>query len=184
MWSFSMCLFHHFAGRSWAVALLGTFAAYAATAPPLSLEGLIDRSPLIVEGSVTNSWTAWDSHHRYIWTHHEVRVNHAIRGSGATVTVSEPGGSLDGVNQAFSGSIGYYPNEHVVLFLFRTPIGYWRTTGGGLGKFTVQSDGRVHSAITDVKTPIARRKGSDLTASEFRTLVGSLAHSRVADEIR
>jgi hypothetical protein len=170
--------------RSLAAALLGAFAACAATAPSLSLEGLIDRSPLIVEGSVTNSWTAWDSQHRYIWTHHEVRVNHAMRGSGATVTVSEPGGSLDGVNQAFSGSIGYSPDEHVVLFLFRTPIGYWRTTGGGLGKFTVQNDGRVHSAVAGVKMAGARRNGSDLTASEFRSLVGSLAHSRAADEIR
>jgi hypothetical protein len=179
-----MLLLRRATERSLAAALLGAFCACAATAPALSLEGLVDRSPLIVEGSVTNSWTAWDSHHRYIWTHHEVRVIHAMRGSGATVTVSEPGGSLDGVNQAFSGSTSYFPNEHVVLFLFRTPIGYWRTTGGGLGKFTVQSNGRVHSAFAEVKTAGTRRNSSDLTASEFSTLVGSLALSRAADEIR
>lgn len=179
-------------------AALTASMAYAAIAPRLSLETMIDRSPVIVEGHVTKSWTAWDSAHRYIWTHYELRVADALRGSSSNLTVSEPGGSLDGVNQGFSGSVGYAPGEHVVLFLFRTPAGYWRTTGGAQGKVTVRGNGRVHvdqegtaplDSHSDRRLPVtesAHELGSvdNLAVYEFKTLVRSLAHSRAGAEVR
>ena len=180
----SMRLLRLVAGRSLAVSVLVAFAARAAVAPPLSLEAVTDRSPLIVEGHVAHSWAAWDPHHRYIWTHYEVQVSDAMRGSVATVTVSEPGGSIDGINQAFSGSIGYSPGEHVVLFLFRTPIGYWRTTGGSQGKFTVRNNGLVHSELKRGGVTAAGSGAPEIPLSEFRSLVHSLARARAAQEVR
>jgi hypothetical protein len=35
--------------------------------------------------------------------------------------------------------------EDAVLFLYRTPIGYWRTVGGPQGKYTVSAQGRVRT---------------------------------------
>lgn len=174
-----------------ALALI-TASAPAAIAPRLSLESMIDRSPLIVEGHVTRSWTQWDPAHQYIWTHYEIQVADALRGSVSTLTVSEPGGSLDGVHQGFSGSLGYVSGEHVVLFLFRTPVGYWRTTGGAQGKVTVLGNGRVHiqtgaTAAVDHHADRAVHgldTVNNLAVSDFKSLVRSLAHSRAALEAR
>lgn len=151
--------------------------ASAAMAPRLSLEGLIDRSTVIIEGHVTRSWIAWDSGHRYIWTHYEIGVEDNIRGSGSTITISEPGGSLDGVNEGFSGSVGYASGEHVMLFLFRTPIGYWRTTGGAQGKLTISADGRIHGAPGNTEPGLR-------DVSAFKSLIRSMARSRAANEVR
>ena len=121
--------------------LIGVFAclaAQAAIAPSLGLEQLIDGSEIIVHGRVARSWSAWDGDHKYVWTHHEIEVIDPIRGSGgAAVVVSEPGGKLDGIEMRFSGVSQYAAGEEVVLFLYRTPIGYLRTVGNGQGKYNV-----------------------------------------------
>jgi len=135
--------------RCWVAATLALVLGgvlSAAVYPRYTAEELAERSQMIVQGNVVRSWTAWDSEHKYVWTHYEVSVTDAIRGPrSGSITVSEPGGSLDGIHQQFSGSIPYAPGESAVLFLYQTPIGYWRAVGGPQGKFTVEPDGRVRS---------------------------------------
>lgn len=166
------------------------FLAPAAVAPRLSLVSLIDRSPLIVEGRVIRSSVAWDPAHQYIWTHYDIAVTDSIRGANSGVTVSEPGGTLDGVNQRFGGSLHYDIGEHVVLFLFRTPVGYWRTTGGSQGKFAVAGGSRVRQVAAETAMPTARAESNqDLMSGEpnladFKSLVRSLARARTAVEVR
>jgi hypothetical protein len=134
---------------------------HGALVAPISLERLVEQSQIIVEGRVVRSWSTWDPKHKYIWTHHEVQVSDDIRGAGrATAVVSEPGGSLGGVHQLVTGALPYAKGENVVLFLYRTPIGYWRTTGGGQGKFMVCPDGRVHAAMQGLQIADARRTPS------------------------
>jgi hypothetical protein len=107
---------------------------FGAVPPRYTLEELPAHSEFIVHGRIAASRVAWDAKHKYIWTHYDVAVIENIRGGLAAITVSEPGGSLDGVNQQFSGAVAYTAGEEVVLFLYRTPIGYLRTTGGPQGK--------------------------------------------------
>ncbi len=176
------------AGIQLAVTLF-VVTASAAVSPRLSFDQMVDRSPVIIEARVVGSRTAWDPAHKYIWTHYELQVTDTIRGSSAVTVVSEPGGSLDGVNQAFSGSLGYSPGEHVFLFLFRTPLGYWRTTGGSQGKVMVGEDGRIHSdignpdATVEAHLPQASPR-EPIGVSAFKSLVRSLAQSRAANETR
>ena len=121
-------------------------ASYAAVMPRVTAESLTAQSERIVRGQVVRSWTAWDSEHKYIWTHYQVAVGETVRGPHVpTVTVSEPGGSLDGVNMQTSGTLPFAAGEDAVLFLYQTPIGYWRTVGGPQGKFTVSAHGRVRT---------------------------------------
>src|SRR3954452_6393568 len=108
----------------------------AALVPATSLEALVARSPLIVEGRIGTSWMSWDPSRRHIWTHYRVEPIKTVRGSGEGVVVSEPGGRIGEVEETVSGSVPYAAGEHVFLFLFRTLIGYWRTTGGSQGKLT------------------------------------------------
>jgi len=121
-------------------------AAQATLVPALSLRGLIDQSEIIVHGRVTRSWTAWDSEHKYIWTHSRLEILDRVKGNpGSSVTVSEPGGSLDGVNMSISGAPDYGIGETAIVFLYRTPIGYLRATGFGQGKYTVTPEMRIHT---------------------------------------
>lgn len=120
--------------------LLIAFVGRAAVMPRYTLNELATHSETIVEGRITRAWTAWDSKHKYIWTHYEVQAAEFLKGAPSrTVVVSEPGGSIDGARQLFSGQVPYSPGEHVVLFLYRTPAGYFRTRGGLQGKIALQN---------------------------------------------
>ena len=111
----------------------------------VSLEAAVDQAEWIVSGDVVRNWCGWDSGHRFIWTHTEIAVREKWKGDpGSTVTVSEPGGIVDGMGLAVAGMVRYTPGEHVVVFLYRTPIGLIRTVGLAQGKLRVDSRGLVH----------------------------------------
>ena len=55
-------------------------AGQAAVVPSLSLEELIDQSQVIVQGRITRSWCAWDTGHKYIWTHHAMSCHRSDPG--------------------------------------------------------------------------------------------------------
>jgi hypothetical protein len=128
----------------------------------LSFEELVDTSDLIVSGRITRAWAAWDTNHKYIWTHYEVFVKSALKGApGSTVEMAEPGGALDGVVIGIAGTVVYTPGENVLVFLQRMPNGYLRTTGWGQGRFLVDANGRIHAdsilrglEIIDTRTPL------------------------------
>ena len=115
--------------------MLGVFACGATIVPRLSLEEMVARSETIVSGQVTRIWTAWDSRHRFIWTHSEILVSNVTKGSRSErIVVSEPGGVVDGFGMQIAGTPGYMPGEQVMVFLERMPNGYLRTARHGSGK--------------------------------------------------
>ena len=149
--------------------------AYAALVSSLSMQEMIGQSELIVHGRVIRSWAAWDSGHKYIWTHYRIEVIDPIRGNpGASVVASEPGGRVDGINMSASGAVEYRQGEETIVFLYRTPIGYFRATGLGQGKYTVASDGRVHANLKGLE--IVKRdpssRGVSLSTLDGLTLSG------------
>jgi hypothetical protein len=52
--------------------------------------------------------------------------------------VSEPGGIVGNLGMWIADMPRYKPGEEMVLFLYKTPIGYWRARGLGQGKFEVE----------------------------------------------
>jgi hypothetical protein len=118
----------------------------ASSSPRLSLEDLVSQSDTIVAGHVVRTWTAMDSENRFIWTHYEIKVDSTLKGQAeANVVVGEPGGTLKGVSLLVRGSTPYTLGEEVSVFLYRTPIGYLRTTNYGQGKFVISADRRIQS---------------------------------------
>jgi len=155
---------------------------HASTIQRLSFDALIDQSDLIVSGTITRSWTAWGSSHRYIWTHYEMAVSGAAKGTpGATVTISEPGGVLDGQGFAVGGAVVYQPGETVLVFLNRVPNGYLRTTGWAQGKCAIDQFGRLHGGVSlrDV-APATAKSG----ASSLEGLTLQQAFTRIAAHTR
>jgi hypothetical protein len=155
--------------------ILAAAACFASSYPKLSLNELVSQSETIVSGTVLSSSTAWDSEHRFIWTHTQIKINGTLKGkSQAVITVSEPGGTADGMTMQIPGATVYTPGENVHVFLYRTPLGYMRTTGYGQGKFAVSADGRVHADknLAGVETV------DGLTATEFRSRVANTIASQ------
>jgi hypothetical protein len=118
----------------------------ATSVPQLPLEALVSQSDAIVEGRVVRSWAAMDSENRFIWTHYEIKVGATLKGQAQpSVEIGEPGGTLNGVTLLVPGAAQYTVGEDVGVFLYRTPIGYLRTTNYGQGKFAISADGRIHT---------------------------------------
>jgi hypothetical protein len=160
----------------WGAALLSVFlpALSATTIPRLTFEQLTDASDVIASGKVTRSWAAWDSEHKYIWTHYELSVSDTAKGSrAATVEFAEPGGAIGSTVMVIAGTVSYGIGDEVVTFLSRMPNGYLRTTGWTQGKFRLDSAGRLHGSalvgaeMIDAKTPGA---GLSLTALDGMSL--------------
>ncbi len=145
----------------------------ATSVPRLTVEQLIDQSESIVSGQVVRSWSSWDRSYQFVWTHHEVTLQDAVKGElQGTVVVSEPGGTVDGKTMLIPGAVQFTTGEDVVLFLYRTPVGYLRTVGYGQGKYTLSRDRRIRSYGTQVE--LVAPAGPPGEAETATTLLGSL----------
>jgi hypothetical protein len=156
-----------------ATALLLCGAVCATLIPQLSFESLTDSSELIVFGRISRVWTAWDSEHKYIWTHYELGAAAAYKGAaGSTVEFAEPGGSVDGRVMVIEGAVTYAPGDQVLVFLSRMPNRYLRTTGWAQGKYEVDATGRLHAAAAISEGEYVQAGKTALSGSTLRTLDG------------
>jgi hypothetical protein len=109
---------------------------WGAVVPRLDFPQIVEQSERIVHAEILGSEVTQSGN--YLWTHYRVRVLDGIKGNPPTeITVSEPGGELNGIGMAVEGAVEYRAGEEVVLFLYRTPIGFWRASGYWQGKFDV-----------------------------------------------
>lgn len=158
------------------VFLLGISTLCTATSVPrMTAEELTEQSDTIVAGRVGRSWPSWDRSHQFVWTHHEVTLNDAIKGElHRSVVVSEPGGTVDGSTMIIPGAVQFTPGEDIVLFLYRTPVGYLRTVGYGQGKYRISRDGRIHSHGTDATfvSPAGVTAKAEIVGTPLETLEG------------
>jgi hypothetical protein len=161
--------------------LIGLSTAGATSVPSLSFEELTDRSEVVAAGKIDRAWADWDAEHKYIWTHYELKVSAALKGTpGATVILSEPGGLVDIQGMSIAGSVGYQAGEAVLVFLQRMPNGYLRTAGWSQGKFTVDESGRVHPSVLPGGLRTVDTKG-DTRSGNTATSLRSIDGMRVSD---
>lgn len=174
--------------------LLSTSPGWATLVPRLTVEQMVDESASVVEGTVVRKSAAWDSTHQFIWTHYEIKVTDVLKGLvGSTVTVSEPGGEVEGVHMSIAGVPTYQVGEEVVILLSPTEIGFFRTCGWGQGKFSVEtSDGQktvsapgFGAQIIDMPSKngeksvgTARKSLDGLSLGEFKSRLRELIQSR------
>ncbi|MFN2443479.1 MAG: hypothetical protein ABR517_12410, partial [Thermoanaerobaculia bacterium] len=126
-----------------ALIILICVPAMATTLVLASDERMVDRSDLVVVGTVTGTRAVETS--RGIWTLTDIVVEQTLKGTPEeTITVTEPGGSVDQRLTVVFGAPRYEAGERVLAFLVRDGKGAWRTTDMIAGKFTesVAEDGR------------------------------------------
>ena len=108
----------------------------------------------IVQGTVENTWTAWDDSHEVIFTYATVRVQRYFgEATGPdTLTVREVGGTVDGYTQEAIGFPAIRDRENVVLFLSRWDDGgaEYRIHAYNQGKFLVEHRGGMDVAVEDM----------------------------------
>jgi hypothetical protein len=108
----------------------------ATIVPRMAFEQIVSDSTKIVHGRVIDSRA--EEVDGIIWTHYRVQVLDSVKGTnGDILTVTEPGGELNGVGMIVQGASKFETGEEDVLFLYQTPLGFWRTTGWSQGKFDV-----------------------------------------------
>lgn len=141
--------------------------------PRLSFEQLTDGSDLILSGTITNTWAAWDAEHKYIWTHYNLAVDSVVKGSaGSSVEFAEPGGAVGNRVISIAGSVTYAVGDNMVVFLARMPNGYLRTAGWAQGKYSLDKNNRLHGAASLSSEPNSAVKTLDgVTLGELRQRV-------------
>ncbi len=145
-----------------ALAFVAFSPVYGTLVPRLSFEELVGQSEVVAHGRVASIRVAWDTDRENIWTHYEIVMDEALKGSpGLTVEIQEPGGELDGVRMEIIGAPHYQVGEEVVVFASRTPGGL-RTCGWGQGRFVVEGEPgqrRVRNDLGDIQLTAPSKAG-------------------------
>jgi hypothetical protein len=124
-----------------ALLLLATPSAEASRLIPRTLPELTAGSDLIFVGCCEAATPHWNADRSLILTGYRFRVLRAIKGSpGATITLDELGGVVNGVGMDVSGVPRYSVGEEALIFVHRTELGRWETYGALQGKFRVERD--------------------------------------------
>jgi len=109
---------------------------WSATLERLSLDEMITKSTSIVRGKVNSSWTAKTG--TIIYTHYQVQVSETLKGAAKnSVEVMVPGGTMNGMQQSFSGSPVLTAGDEFVFFLWTSNSGITWITGLTQGLFTL-----------------------------------------------
>ena len=159
--------------------VLAGLPAEATLVPRLTLEDLSRQADRIVQGRITASRVGWGPEHRLLWTHYELNVDNSLKGLGeGRMTVSVPGGKLGSEVMTIAGTPHFLPGERVMLFLYRTPVGYWGVLGFSQGSFKF-AGGRVDRDLTGLEfVPKGVADASGMSLEEFNRRVRAVLEPR------
>jgi len=139
MRSVSVTLFALFAGIF--LAIVSPSIALSQSGAPAT-EDLARRADVVVVGKVTDLTSKWSSDRSRIFSRVTVSVEQHIKGdeSQNLVTISTPGGEVNGVGEVYSHMPRFKMDEQVIVFAAKDQRGELRVVGGDEGKLTVTKD--------------------------------------------
>jgi hypothetical protein len=106
-----------------------------------STEKLVRESEIVAVCKVTATTAEWDRTKSRIVTRVKMAVGEYLKGgAGEVITVTCPGGEVDGVGEWYSHTARFTRDEHVVLFAGRDSRGDLRVQGGASGKISIKND--------------------------------------------
>ena len=119
---------------AWSVAQLG-----AATLSRLTLDDMINQSTAIVRARISGSYAA--ARGQFIYTFYQAQVTAQWKGgSQATVEIALPGGTANGLRQAFPGTPELTEGKEYLFFLWTSKSGLTQIIGLTQGLFDVTVD--------------------------------------------
>jgi hypothetical protein len=127
---------------------------------------LTSGAELILRGKVSSLRPSWVDGKSRIVTYVTLSVDEYLKGSaGGTLTVSQPGGEIDGVGELYTHMPRFTSDEEVVVFAKREKSGTYRVYGGDQGKISVVKDARTGSKMVSLTRTL------DDFATEVKSIV-------------
>ncbi|MBX2990576.1 MAG: hypothetical protein KF749_05320 [Bacteroidetes bacterium] len=108
----------------------------------ISAEELAARAHIVAVGSVQSMQSEWSSDRTKIVTNVTIAVDQYLKGSrqDRTLTITVPGGEVDGVGELYSHVARFRQDEEVVVFAERDAGGVLRVAGGEQGKLSLTTE--------------------------------------------
>ena len=129
---------------------------------PVTIEELAKESEVVAVGKVTGMRGEWDQNKTRIVTRVTVAVSEYLKGNvGAVMTITSPGGEVDGVGEWYSHTARFKKDEDVVVFAEKDKKGSYRVAGGEQGKLDIKKDAKTST----------ERVSTQMTLDDFKTQV-------------
>lgn len=142
--------------------LMCTAGHMSAQTRAMTTEEMTRRADVVAIGKVTATRSEWDQNKARIVTRATMSVGEYVKGNaGNVMTITTPGGEVDGVGEWYSHMARFNKDEEVVVFAEKDKKGNYRVTGGSEGKIPVKRD---------VRTSIARVT-PQVTLDEFKSRI-------------
>lgn len=167
---------------AFAALLALTTGVWATTLEHLSLTQMVQKSSLIVRGTVEESGSA--QRNGIIFTTYKVTVKDQLKGSTASsLTLEVPGGTYGAAHQIFSGAPKLAKDHEYVVFIWTSPSGHNQIIGLTQGLFDAAqgSNGEIILTQGQSSVPQLNTGGTIENASQIRVSWSDLA-AKVAQE--
>ncbi|MGB6942255.1 MAG: hypothetical protein WBE37_07675 [Bryobacteraceae bacterium] len=142
----------------------------ASTLQRLSLNDMIQKSTMVVRGTILAGTTA-AFRGPIIYTHYQLSVTTAYKGTpGPIVDVAVPGGTLNGIRQPVAGAPVFTPGQDCVFFLWTSRSGLTQVIGLSQGLFnvTTNAQGQVIVSRGASSEPMLDASGQSVTDSNVQ----------------
>jgi len=124
-------------------ALLAT-PAVATTVAKLSLEQLVQRADLIVQGQVQSVYSQWDDERRLVFTYISIHVDEPLKGEPRqTVLIRQIGGRVGAIQMSVAGVPQFNRGERALVFLKRQDATTFQVVGMNQGLYEIVEDSAV-----------------------------------------
>ena len=110
----------------------------------VATEELTRSADVVVVGKVTGVRSAWSADRSRIYSTVTLAVDQHIKGdeSQRSITISTPGGEVDGVGEMYSHTAKFRMDEQVIVFAAKDRQGQLKVIGGDVGKLIVTKEER------------------------------------------
>lgn len=165
------------------VGLLAAVGAWATTVQQLSTDEMIQKSALVVRGTVLGVSAAMKGSD--IVTVYQVKVTEGLKGAqaGQQVEFSVPGGTARGIRQVVAGAPTFDVGGDYVLFLWKGGNGSYQVMGLSQGMFAARPDSTgvtllvrpaVMETVVDRNGQVVRDQSASMKLVDLRARVQAL----------
>jgi len=160
-----------------AIALASITSLPASTLQQLSLNDMIQKSTMIVRGTIQPGTSA-AFRGSIIYTHYELSVATVFKGTpGPVIDLAVPGGVLNGIQQPVAGAPILFPLQDYVFFLWTSKSGLTQVIGLSQGLFNVTTSAQGQAIVSRgaANQPMVGSSGQPVTDSNLQMPLSQLA---------
>jgi len=122
--------------------------AVATTVAKMSLEQLVHRADLIVQGRVQSVHSQWDEQRRLVFTYASIRVDEPLKGERRqSVLIRQVGGSFGSIEMSVAGAPQFKNGQRLLVFLKRQDATTFQVVGMNQGLYRIVEDSAVSNVL-------------------------------------